>query len=443
LNQDRQAVHWPSVVQFTLSILAVFNLWIGALILGMMGFANLMAGASAFREPLPLFMLAATAGMCGLLIAPSAGYALWRILGKQAVDLWPYWERLRPGLWILAYPLVLLLGYGVSQLESLSWLLLPPLHILAICLPVFWLIYLSVRKLQLGSPQRRWGVLASGLALAPLLIVIVEGAALLALIVAAALAISSQPRMVAELSSLVDWLSNANPEPELIMQRIAPLLLRPSVILSVLVFGSVIVPLVEEAFKPIGVWLLVGRQLSPAEGFAAGALSGAGYALFESLALTSNSAEWAALVFARLGTGVVHIFTTGVVGWALAMAWGRRRYALLGAVYLGAVLVHGLWNAFTLSFSIASLGEIEGLKLEVPRLLRLGQAAPFVLASLAVVLLFALLAVNRALAEKPPSPALLPAEQSEAEGEHPAAVEVEQGKDGEEPPAQDEASSTA
>jgi hypothetical protein len=86
---------------------------------------------------------------------------------------------------------------------------------------------------------------------------------------------------------------------------------------------------------------------------------------------------------------------------------------------------------------------MEGLNLEVPRLLRLGQAAPFVLASLAVVLLFALLAVNRALAEKPPSPALLPAEQSEAEGEHPAAVEVEQGKDGEEPPAQDEASSTA
>jgi RsiW-degrading membrane proteinase PrsW (M82 family) len=85
--------------------------------------------------------------------------------------------------------------------------------------------------------------------------------------------------------------------------------------------------------------------LTPVEGFTAGLLSGAGYALFESLALASGGEQWAALVFARIGTAGIHILTTGLTGWALVLAWRRRRFLRLAATYVFVVSVHGVWNA--------------------------------------------------------------------------------------------------
>jgi hypothetical protein len=164
------------------------------------------------------------------------------------------------------------------------------------------------------------------------------------------------------------------------------------------------VPLIEEVFKPVGVWLLIGRRWRPAAGFAAGALSGAGYALFESLALSSRGIEWATLATARMGTGVIHIFTAALTGWGLVMAWERRRFVTLGLAYLAAVLIHGLWNGLTLFSTYAALAKMQTFPLEMPRLVRLGSVAPYGLVALAVVALFSLLWANRALARSLAAP---------------------------------------
>jgi hypothetical protein len=73
---------------------------------------------------------------------------------------------------------------------------------------------------------------------------------------------------------------------------------------------------------------------------------------------SSGGEEWATLVFARLGTGVIHSLTAGLTGWALALAWGKRRYLQLVLTYLGAVLIHGLWNGLTILMAFAILNQL-------------------------------------------------------------------------------------
>jgi RsiW-degrading membrane proteinase PrsW (M82 family) len=166
------------------------------------------------------------------------------------------------------------------------------------------------------------------------------------------------------------------------------------VIFAAFAFGAVIVPLIEEALKPLGVWFLAGSRLTPAEGFAAGALCGAGYALLESLLLSSNGGtEWVSLAFARIGTGVIHILTSALTGWALASAWAERRYLRLGAAYLGAVLIHGLWNGLTVLMVVAGLSQALGEPAD-PALAQIGEWAPYGLVALAVIGLAALMWAN-------------------------------------------------
>jgi RsiW-degrading membrane proteinase PrsW (M82 family) len=129
----------------------------------------------------------------------------------------------------------------------------------------------------------------------------------------------------------------------------------PSVIFFMLFFLSVIVPLIEEAFKPIGVWFLAGRNPTPGDGFVAGIISGMGYALFENLGNISLGLSWSTLVLARVGTSVMHIFTAGLIGYTLALAWKENRYLRLGAAYVLAVVIHGLWNALTILSTVAGL----------------------------------------------------------------------------------------
>ena len=393
-------IHWPSVLQFVLTGLVILNLWGGAAILAMIGISGLMIGGvrdSSFTDPLPLFLMAAVMAATGFLLLPSGYYALWRALGWQALDFRPFLAKLQPALWILILPVVLLLGYGASNSSGFAWLLLPPFHLLAVSLPVGWILFLSVRGLPLGSPQRMWGVLSSGLILAPALILILEGIAGLVFLLFVAVSITSHPDLVKELTRLVDWISAANPSPEAVVEAVKPFVMRPGVIFSILAFGAIVVPLIEEAIKPMGVWLLAGRKISPAAGFAAGAMSGAGYALFESLVLVGDGQQWVSLVVARIGTAAIHIFTSGLTGWALVQVWHKRRYGLLGASYLIAVLIHGLWNALTLVFSFTAMAGLQSMEFQIPYFFELGQVAPFGLVFLALGAFSGLLWANRSL----------------------------------------------
>ncbi len=390
-------IHWPSAFQFGCSVVALAFLASGAWLLWIIGFSAVFASNWASLEPLSPLLMAVSFFGIALLLVPSAYYALLRLLNKPAPNMGAFLRRSRPVLWMWAFPWVILIGFLASKSAITSILILPIFHLFGVGLPIGWVVYLATRNLPLGSPQRMWGVLGSGLALAPLLISILEGIAVVIWLALGAIYISTQPVLMTKLMNLVETAQYAPPAPEEIIQIFGPYLLKAEFILAALALGAVIVPLIEEAVKPIGVWLLVGRPLSARAGFAAGALSGAGFAFSESLLLTSNGADWASLVVVRLGTGAIHVFTTALMGWALAVAWKRGQYFRLGAAYICAVVIHGLWNGLTILTVFDQLSRMQNQGVEPSPLNGATLMSPLALFLLAVGALVLLVLFNHRL----------------------------------------------
>ncbi len=135
---------------------------------------------------------------------------------------------------------------------------------------------------------------------------------------------------------------------------------KPGTIITILVYLSILVPLVEELIKPLGVWILARKLNSPSQGFALGALSGAGYGLAETINVSGQVGDWGSLLFTRIGTGLLHITTSALMGAAIVMAWRERRYLRLAGTYLIAILLHGLWNAAAITYGISAVaGEFD------------------------------------------------------------------------------------
>lgn len=333
----------------------------------------------------------------GLLLLPSMAYSLARLLGHPSRQPIPVLHRLRPGWLILLVPILLFLGQIVTRVPTLAYFSLPFFHFTAISLPVWWLVSTAVRRLPIGAPQRVWGVFSSGLVLAPGIALVLEGIAALVLLLVVSFALASQPGVVEEIMDFANWFSRANPSPPELLDRLSPIMLNPAVIAGVLALIALIVPMIEELVKPVGVWLLLGRNLSAVEGFAAGALSGAGYALFENLALVADSTAWAAAAAVRVATGAVHIFTSGLMGWALAKSWRKKRFFLLGLAYLAAILVHGLWNGLTVLTSLSTIASSQGKSPLGAWMNSMQLTGPVSLGILALGALLALFSINRTL----------------------------------------------
>ncbi len=366
-------VHWPSILQLGLSLLASLGLLGFSGLSLLVGVIQLTGNGNASQVAVPFFMRGTIFLLAGILVLPSAWYAYRRL---SAADREPSPPRKGISPWLvtllvmLLLPLALLAGNWVARSSSLAWLLLPGISLLATTLPILWLVLIGKRGLPGGSAQRQWGLFAAGAVFNPLLIMILELLALLGMILVVIFLVAINPELGRDISTLAMRLSTAPQDAENILTILAPYLVKPAFLAAILAFISLLVPLIEEAFKPLGLWLLAGRRLTPAEGFVGGLISGAGFALFENLyALSGGGEDWLLLASSRITTALLHVLTTGLVGWALAHAWTHRRYLRLGLVYALAVLLHGVWNAlaiagFTLpQFDPSSqpLGDLTGL----------------------------------------------------------------------------------
>lgn len=355
----QKSTHWPSVFQLGLSLLAFLTLFSFAAVLAGVGLLQIFNPEIFVFDTTPIFLMAAGTGMSSLLLLPSAWYALLRVIGRPAEEPGRLGRAVRsvtrPVLLVLIIILVVLLGDYVYRSGLFEWVLLPPLHLLAVGLPVLLLVSLGWRGLPTGSLQRSWGVFASGLVLGPLLTLAAELFAILVMVLFGIIYISMRPDLLQELMVLGEQLEQFREAPERALPLISPYLSQPAVLFTVLSFTAGIVPLIEELFKPVGVWLLAGRRLTAAEGFVSGLISGAGFALFENLAFTSTGAEWTVSVVLRMGTGLLHILTAGLTGWALALAWSHRRYLRLLVIFFCAVLLHAVWNGLALVTSVSIL----------------------------------------------------------------------------------------
>jgi hypothetical protein len=362
---SKSPVNWTSLFQFVLSALAALLLLGVAALIAVTGVVQYFNHGSGSMDLTQSIMVAASLAFVGVLVLPSAWYA-WKNLAFPGPEPKPRPEPKGFGIFLTLLVLVVVpgalwLGNWISSYDQLAWFVLPLLNIIANGLPTFWLIYIGIRGLNPGSPRRQWGVFASGLVISPAIILVMELLALIGYGILAILWAMFNPSITSQLQVLTTRLQSAAPNQDAIIRILLPFLLRPGILFAAFAFISVIVPLIEEALKPIGVWFLAGQKLTPAQGFAFGVLCGAGFGLFENLGNTSGGGEsWAILASTRITTLLLHCLTTGMVGWALASAWNQKRYLRLGVTYAFTVMLHGLWNGMAVLSTISSLeGQVD------------------------------------------------------------------------------------
>jgi hypothetical protein len=295
---------------------------------------------------------------------------------------------------IILEGVALFLGNWASHNNQVTWLLLPPLNLIAAGLPALWIVYIGTHGLLPGAPRRGWGVFASGLVLGPLIAMILELLLIVVVGILALLWVMLNPSLANQLNALIFRLQNAGPNLEPELRLLIPFLLNPGIIFLGFAFISVLVPLLEELLKPIGVWFLIGQKLTPAQGFGYGVLSGIGFGLIENLGSTSGGAtDWALLASARISTLLLHSFTAGLVGWALVSAWSERHYLRLAIAYAVAVILHGLWNGLVVLSAAVSLQGLSDVSLP-STLKQAGEFAPYGIIVLGVVVLILFFEAN-------------------------------------------------
>jgi tetrahydromethanopterin S-methyltransferase subunit E len=397
-SHPQSAPHWPSLIQLILSAIAALLLLGAAAVIVITAVTQDLTRGSATADLTQPFMVAASLAFAGVLVLPSAWFA-WKEIASPALQP-KFLPKARNYTLVLSlFMLVvvggaLLAGNWVSQDNRLAWFLLPPLNIIATGLPVLWVMYIGTRGLIPGAPRRQWGVFASGLVLGPLIIMILELLLLLATGILGLLWIMLNPSLSNQLNGIVFRLQHAAPNSDAILRILLPFLLNPGIIFLLFAFISVLVPLLEETFKPIGVWFLAGQKITPAQGFGYGVLSGAGFGLFENLGNTSNGgAEWALLASTRISTLLLHCFTAGLVGWALVSAWSQRRYLRLGLTYAVAVFIHGLWNGMAVLSTISSLQGLSNISIPTS-LQQIGAISSYGIIALGIVVLVLYITIN-------------------------------------------------
>jgi hypothetical protein len=394
-----QQIHWPSVGMLLISGVGLAISLSAAAGLMLFGLFSVFRTSPPYAEALPLFSIAWMSGLLGVLMVPAVYYSLRRLLGKEM----PGW-RLPGGLRLASYfmilwPILLGLGQLVNNIPALTSFVLPPINIMVVAIPLWWLVEIGRHGLNGGDPQRTWGVASFSLEITPTLTILLELVLLLVLGVVGALWLYTQPGALEQINRIISQLSNAQADPEAILRILQPYLQQPVFILTILVVEAGLIPLMEELLKPLAVWILVWRRLTPADGFVAGLICGSAFGLIESLGnlASVSGSSWIILVLGRTGTGALHTVGAGLVGWGLASAWLDKDYLKLLLRYLLAVLLHGLWNVFALLSGLVSFFSPAPAAQNLLVFSRLGQIGPLALGGIIVVLFLILIGSNRRL----------------------------------------------
>ncbi len=337
---------WLSLTAFALSLLGVLGGLLATLGLLALLLANMAMGAGG--NGLSITWAAASLAAGSLLGIPMAYWTGRKVfLGKLP-------DRNRPpAAWAaiaLLFPLAIGGGFLASEKGILPGVLGPMAQVLAAGIPAA-LIALTVRRAsQAVTPTRAWGHFLMGLWASPILALALEAALLVLVVIILVLGLAAQPDMAELLLGL--GMSPALPQAEL-DERLTTLLLNPWTIGIILAYIAVLVPMLEEAIKVLGLAPFLRLPLTPSEAYLGGVLSGLGYALFEALFLPQPGSGWAETMLARVGATLMHAFTAGWVGWALAELTVRRRAGPILLAYPGAVAVHGIWNASAVAVGLA------------------------------------------------------------------------------------------
>jgi RsiW-degrading membrane proteinase PrsW (M82 family) len=386
---------WQSVLFLIFSSLGVLLGVGGAAVLAFLGLLALAAGETAgVQQATGAMSLAAAALLVAVVCLPGVvhSYRTWRGRPQLMRALGRWLPALTLGM--LLWPLLITV-YSALEKVAVAWLLLPPLLLVGALVPLLWFLHLGAHGLALEWESDWWGTISTSLVVTMPLILIVEVGLFVILGLVAMAWIAARPDLAQQLRELLSTLETV--DPRVLEAYFQDLFAQPGVITLTLLLVAGAIPLIEELLKPLALWTFVGRRITPAQGFLLGVLSGACFALLENLSALSGIAGMGSLptLIGRLGTGLLHMTTTGLIGWALAAAWqGGSSWRVVGA-YLLAVALHGLWNTFGLLLGISTLFPLP--ESTASPLAHLSNFAPIILGLLGVLNLIFITAANRYL----------------------------------------------
>lgn len=354
--------HWPSIlilIVFAMGVLTLLSISFVTAIASIIdlfknseGAAGEMIGAFAFGFEMILLLIC-------------SWFVLQKAMGREGADkpfIFPFakWQIFAI-IGIIVLSIAIGGGVAYTEITWLAWIVLPVLTVLVIVPPLWLLFGLGTKGIELGPRWRVFGIFGLSMTVGPFIMIILEIVALLAIIVVGSVIVAIvQPALFQELASMGKILEGET-NPDRILSMVGPYLTNPIVIATIVGYIAVIVPLIEELLKPLAVWIFATKLNSPAQGFAMGVLSGAGFALLESLnASADGTTSWPVIVSIRAGTSLLHMTASGLVGWGIASAFREKRIVRFFAAYFMSVTIHGIWNACAIGAGISALGESLG-----------------------------------------------------------------------------------
>ena len=288
---------------------------------------------------------------CAALFMPALVYTIKRLKGQEilpaAIQPVKFWQV---AMQVVVWVIIVISGAVLASLFAYGWAVAAPLFLLGVSLPILCLVWIGAGGLACGSRRRLWFVFGYGMVGGTVAAMLLEY--LLIGIAAAVIAVlaAANPELRTIIDQIKTQVAYANAgDIQSLLTVLAPYITNPLVILSILVFAAVLAPLIEEAVKPAVIWFLGKRLRSPAEGFVLGALCGAGFAMMEGLLAASGATQmWGFGLAARAAASLMHITSSGLLGWAIASAQLEKHYGRLALTYLLSVSLHGLWNGSTI-----------------------------------------------------------------------------------------------
>lgn len=348
-----------TVLAFGISILFLI---VVVLILGISSLIDLINGEG---DPAAKLIGAAAFSFEIILLFICGRFVLQKAMGREPADLpfrFPFadWHLLVvAGLVVFAVLAGGLIAY--AEIAWLGWLTLPILTLLVIVPPIWLLFGYGSRGLEAGPRWRVFAVFGLSMTVGPLIMILLEVILLFGIIVFGLVILAViEPPMFKDFLQIAEILQ-VETNQEVILDMLAPYISNPVIITVGIGYIAILVPIIEELLKPIGVWLFALKLESPAQGFVLGMVSGAGFAIIESLnASADGSVGWPVIVTVRAGTSILHMTTSGLVGWGIASAFKEKRIGRLIAAFSSAVLVHGVWNAAAAGTGLSAIGESIG-----------------------------------------------------------------------------------
>ncbi|MGA2490436.1 MAG: PrsW family glutamic-type intramembrane protease [Anaerolineales bacterium] len=376
--------------------LAGRGIYLVALSISSFKFASMTDLASSFFGAFGMFF-------CAILLLPTLIYCVRWLKGQEIRPAkLPPPKGWQVGGLLGAWVLMIILGLIMNNLPEYGSLVALPFFLLVIAMPVASLAWIAIGGLPVGSWRRLWAAFGIGMTGSTLVAMLLEYSLVGIAALAAGIVAASNPEWLAIFQQVRNQITNAS-DVQSLLTTLAPYLTNPLVLLLALVFASVLAPIIEETLKPAAVWLLGKRLRSPAEGFALGALCGAGFALLEGMLAASGSfLILGAGLAARAASSLMHITTSGLTGWGIASARMEKRYGRLAWTYLLSISIHGLWNG---SVILAAFG---ALRLTLPGAgsdplgILLAFTGMVILGSMLFTIMVLLPIINRRLRPLPP-----------------------------------------